>query len=132
MKKNRRVLDRPFNADVLVKARELAGAYQIVTWQEDGRWYGRGVEYPNVYGDGTTEVACLEATRDAIISAVAYELEKGMAPAIPAREGKRTEQVNIRLSAIEKLVIESASRRLGYRGIADYIRATALEAASSR
>ena len=53
-------------------------------------------------------------------------LEEGQSPPPPASEGVRTEQVNIRFSAEEKLALETAARQHGFRSVSDYVRAAAL------
>ena len=52
--------------------------------------------------------------------------EQGETPPPPAGEGARTEQVNIRFSAEERLALETAARQQGFRGVSDYVRAAAL------
>jgi hypothetical protein len=44
----------------------------------------------------------------------------------PAIEGKRDGQLNIRMSAEEKLILDAASRRRGYASVSDYIRSVAI------
>src|SRR5689334_2190099 len=39
---------RPFAADVDKRAKSIAAEYQIVVGNEDGEWYGRGLELPHV------------------------------------------------------------------------------------
>jgi predicted RNase H-like HicB family nuclease len=94
---------------------------------EDGHWYGRGLELPHVFGDGPTPDKCVAATREALTAAVAYLLEQGQKAPAPAHTGRRTQQVNVRLTAEEKTIIESTARRKGFSGLSDYLRATALE-----
>lgn len=38
----RRKIDRPFDPALLARAGRLAAEYQILMWQEDGEYYGRG------------------------------------------------------------------------------------------
>lgn len=109
------------------EAAALAGRYQVILETEDGHWYGRGLELPQVFGDGATPDKCVTATREALTAAVAYLLEQGQKPPAPARTGRRTQQVNVRLTAEEKAIIESTARRKGFSGLSDYLRATALE-----
>src|SRR4051794_25192569 len=100
-------LDRPFAPDILARARELAGRYQVIVRRaEDGDWYGRGLELPVAMGDWTTPEACIARTREAFVAVVGYLLETGRTPPPPSEEGARTEQVNVRLSAEEKLRLE--------------------------
>jgi predicted RNase H-like HicB family nuclease len=94
--------------------------------QDDGWWYGRSVELPGVMGDGRTPQAAVAATRAAVITALATMFEEGDVPPTPARLGARTEQVNIRLSAEERLRIEALARQGGFKGMGDYMRAMAL------
>lgn len=109
-------------------ARKIASEYQIIVECENGHWYGRGLEMPHVFGDGAAPAKCIEATREALASAIAYILEKGQTPQLPARQGKRLAQVNVRLTAEEKAILEGAARRKGFEGLSDFIRAAAIEA----
>src|SRR5438105_1848659 len=68
-------LDRPIEAAVLKQARRIVADYQIVVINEDGEWYGHGLELPHVYGDGLSPGSCVENTRDALTAAVAHLLE---------------------------------------------------------
>jgi predicted RNase H-like HicB family nuclease len=126
---SRRRVSRPFSADVLQRARKIASQYQIVVRQEDGEFYGRGLELPGTMDDAATAEACIAKTRDAMIATVAYMLENGQTPPAPASRSERTVQVNVRMTAEEKLQIEQAAKVSGFDGISDYIRASALAGA---
>jgi predicted RNase H-like HicB family nuclease len=118
---------RSFAPDVLAKARDIADRYQVILTHEEGHWYGRGLELPRVFGDGATPAACIDETREALIGAVAYLLERGERPPASAREGVRSMQINVRVTAEEKALLEATARRKGYAGISDFVRAAALE-----
>jgi predicted RNase H-like HicB family nuclease len=126
-KESAKAVDRPFRADVLQEATRIAEEYQIILSCEEGHWYGRGLELPNVFGDGKTVTRCMEDTREALRGAVATMLEQGQKPPTPAREGTRTQQVNVRLTAEERVVLETTARRKGFKGLSDFIRAAAME-----
>lgn len=119
-------IDRPFNPAVLRRARQIADSYQIIIHEEDGDFYGRAVELPDAMNDGKTPDQCVHNTRDILTTAIAYLLESGKAPPTPASDNKRTEQINIRLTAEEKLLLEEAARNKGFRGISDFVRTTSL------
>jgi len=89
-KKSAEAIDRPFDAQMMAKAKKIAGQYQVILSFEDGHCYGRGLELPNIHGDGKTVNQCVENTREALTGCVAYLLEEGQRPPIPAREGTRT------------------------------------------
>lgn len=91
--------------------------------------YGRGLELPNILGDGRSVGQCVENTQEALAGYVAYLLEEGQKPPSPSREGTRTQQVNVRLTAEEKLILESTAKRKGFQGLSDFIRAAAVESA---
>jgi predicted RNase H-like HicB family nuclease len=93
---------------------------------EEGRWYGHGLEMPTVFGDGRTVQAAVADTREALVTAVAYLLEKGRPPPAPAREGHRSVQVNVRLTPEEKAVLDSRAKAKGFRGLSDFIRTSVL------
>ena len=122
----RKKISAPFAASVLSAARKIVDEYNLVLGQEDGEWYGHALEYPEAMGDGASVAECVAATRQALLAGVATMLEAGERPPRPAREGKRTAQVNVRLTAEEKAVLESRSRAEGFRGVSDFIRAAVL------
>lgn len=84
---------------------------------------------PLVMGDGTTPETCVASTLEATAIVIASILEKGETPPASSTEGKRDQQVNIRLTAEEKLLLEEASRREGFRSLSDYLRSVGLNRA---
>jgi predicted RNase H-like HicB family nuclease len=128
-KKSAKAIDRLFDAATMAKAKNIAGQYQVILSFEDRHWYGRGLELPGIHGDGRTVNQCVENTREALTGCVAYLLEEGERPPVPAREGTRTAQVNVRLTAEEKALLETTAKRKGYSGLSDFIRAAAIEVA---
>lgn len=121
---------RAIDPKVRAEARHVAAGYQVIVNQEDGHWYGRGLELPHAFGDGATPEACIRNTREAFTVAVAYLLEQGRRPPAAAQSGMRTKQVNVRLTDDEKALLEATARRKGFEGLSDFIRAAALEATS--
>lgn len=119
-------IDGSFNKDVQKLARDIAKHYQIILVFEDGEYYGRGLEMPNVFGEGKTPDACVKNTREALFAAVATLIEMDETPPLPASESPRTEQVNVRLSLIEKDVLKALAKSHGFRGLGDFIRTRAL------
>ena len=105
----------------------MAEAYKIVIEPEPELGFmGRSVEMPHVWGDGRTPTECVKSVREALIAVVATMLEMGERPPAPASEAKRQVQLNIRLTDEEKLLLEEAARRDGFRGLSDFVRAAAL------
>lgn len=127
-KKPSAAVDRPFARAVLKRASELAAGYQIILAFEDGEYYGRGLEMPLVMADGSTPDECVRATRQSLTVAVATLLEKGERPPAPASEAKRSEQVNVRLTPEEKLILDEAARSRGFKGLGDFVRTAVLAA----
>lgn len=119
-------IDRPFDKAILARAKEIAAQYKIVLEFEDGDWYGHALEYPEAMGDGKTVGQCVRSTREGIIAGVATMLEMGQTPPQPAHEGNRSMQVNVRLTPEEKVILETKAKAKGFRGLSDFIRATAL------
>ena len=124
-KSPRKRLDRPFDPTALAEAERLVAQYQVVLHCEDGQWYGRGLEMPKVFADGPTADDCIQATREAMQGVAAMLLEEGKSPPTPAREGARQRQVNVRLTAEERLLFEAAARRKGFAGLSDFFRSAA-------
>jgi predicted RNase H-like HicB family nuclease len=126
-KESAKAIDRPFSAEILRTAEKIADRYQVILSCEDGRWYGRGLELPSVFGDGKTVSQCMADTREALVGAVAMLLERGQEPPAPASEGRRTQQVNVRLTAEEKAMLESTAKRKGFKGLSDFLRTAAIQ-----
>jgi predicted RNase H-like HicB family nuclease len=124
--KKKPAIDRPFDAKVLERACKIAADYQIILQFDDDEYFGRGLELPYVMGDGKTLDECVANTREAFVAVVATMLEAGATPPSPAREQARSEQINVRVTAQEKLQLEEAARRKGFRGIGDYVRSVSL------
>lgn len=116
-------LNKEFDTKIFARAKKIAEKYEIILTEADGEWYGKGVEMPTVFGDGKTADECVKNTKEALAAVVAHLLESGDTIPVPASEGKRTEQVNVRVTAEEKVILASYARSHGYRGIGDFIRA---------
>ncbi len=117
-------MDRSFALDILARAEAIVQSYRIILQRdEDGTWIGNTIELPNVFGDGPTPDESVRDTQQALVGAVAHMLELGQHP---PESSARTEQVNIRLTPEERLVMTTAARRDGFKGLADFVRAAAL------
>ena len=119
-------LNKPFDKKNLAAAKKIVGKYEIILSQADEEWYGRGLEMPTVFAGGKTPDECIHNTKEALVATVAHLLERGETIPAPASEGKRTEQVNIRLTAEEKAILVASARSQGFKGLADFIRARAI------
>ncbi|MHB1156315.1 MAG: type II toxin-antitoxin system HicB family antitoxin [Phycisphaerales bacterium] len=128
-KKSKLRIDRPFAPEILRQAKELAEKYRIVLSWEDREYYGAALEMPLVMADGKTPDECVTNTREAIVAVLAFMLEEGEEVPAGGGELKREEQVNVRLTMPEKLQIENASRREGFRGVSDFVRSASIQAA---
>lgn len=121
-------LDRPFSGAILKKAREIVSQYRLLIQPAEQLGFtGRTVEMPGVLGDGKTHEECVRSTLMAAETAVAVLLEREEKPPNPAAPRRRNEQLNIRLTAEEKLMLEEESQRRGFRGVSDFVRSVALK-----
>jgi predicted RNase H-like HicB family nuclease len=111
---------------ILQRATEIAARYSIIVRPEDGEFFGDVLEMPHTWGDGKTPEACIADTMEAAVGVVAYMLEEGEVPPPAATDGIRTEQVNVRLSADERVRLYDLATRSGFTGISDYMRVAAL------
>ena len=117
--------DRPFDAAVLKRAKDMAASYRIIIeHDEDLGFVGRSLELPNVFADGETPGECYANAIEATTGVVAFMLESGKLP--PGPGGKRDVQMNVRLTVEEKLWLEEAARQEGFRGVSDFVRTRAL------
>lgn len=119
-------LHRPLSAEHLEQGRKLAERYQAIIWMEDGEYFGRGLELPWTFEDGKSPEECFAKLREAMAHTVAFMLEQGQRPPVPASEAQRTAQINIRVTPQEKDILEQAAKSRGYHGISDYLRDVAL------
>ena len=126
MSKKSQKLDRPFDKKLLSIAKKFVDKYKIILVEQNGEWYGRGLEMPNVFADGKTPDECIENTKEALMATATHLLERGEVVPAPVTAGKRTEQVNIRLSAEERAILTATARSRGFRGVGDFIRSRAL------
>ena len=118
-------LDRPFDAAILNRAKEIAARYSIIIQHdEDLGFVGRSLELPNVFADGSTPGKCYASSIEATVAVVAFMLESGRLP--PSPGGNRDSQMNVRLTAEEKLWLEETARQKGFRGVSDFVRTRAL------
>ena len=125
--KSAKAIDRPFDPDVIERAEDLAHRYRLLIEEDDeGQYVGTVLEMQEVIGVGGSPDECVEQTRELLVSALATMIEEGDEPPAPASANKRTEQVNIRLTQSEKLLLEDAARAGGFRGVSDYLRSTGL------
>jgi hypothetical protein len=85
---------------------------------------------PLAMGDGKSPDQCIDSTRAAMFAAAATILEQGRTLPVPSVEGNRSEQINIRLTAEEKLLLEQQARRQGFRGLSDLVRSAILNSLS--
>ena len=120
-------LRRALKASVLRKAKKIVVDYRITLERNDRLGFiGSSIELPTVFADAKTPDRCYKATEEALMVAVATMIECGQRPPQPASAKKRTVQVNVRLTSEEKLLLANAATNLGFKGISDFIRNTAL------
>ena len=113
---------------LLRKAERIVSDYRIIIERNDRLGFiGSSVELPTVFADAGTPEKCYKATEEALMVAVATMIESGQRPPQPASAGLRTEQVNVRLTAEEKLLFTNAAMNLGFKGVSDFIRNSALD-----
>lgn len=109
------------------KAKKIVADYRIVLERNERLGFiGSSVELPTVFADAKTPEMCYKATQEALMVAVATMIECGQRPPQPASAKKRNEQVNVRLTSEEKILLSNAASSLGFKGISDFIRNAAL------
>lgn len=112
---------------LLARARKVVEHYRLlIEPRPDGGFSGSAVELPLTLGRGETEIDCIRDTRAALVRTVVSYLQDGNDPPAPASDHRREVQMNIRLTADERLRIEERARVAGYRSVSDYMRRAAL------
>lgn len=119
-------LNREFESKILAKAKKIVEKYEVIMSFGDGEWYGKGLEMPLVFGDGKTPDECIKNTKEALTATIAHLLEIGEVVPAPASDGKRTEQVNVRLTVEERAILGATAHSQGFKGLGDFLRARAL------
>jgi predicted RNase H-like HicB family nuclease len=120
-------LKKSLKATVLRKAKEIANEYCITIERNDRLGFiGSSIELPTVFADAKTPEHCYKAIQEAIMVAVATMIECGQRPPQPISARKRSEQVNVRLTAEEKVLLSNAASNQGFKGISDFLRNIAL------
>jgi len=109
-----KALNKPFKESIVRKAGKIVADYRIILERNERLGFiGSSVELPTVFADAKTPEKCYRTTQDALMVAVATMIECGQRPPQPASMGLRTEQVNVRLTAEEKLLFANAAMNLG-------------------
>ncbi len=120
-------LNAPFAENILHKAQKIAGSYRIIMDKNENLGFvANSVELPTVFADGKTPDECYKAIEKALTVAVATMLEVGQKPPVPASSRIRTEQINVRITSEEKMLLADAASSMGFKGISDFIRNIAL------
>ena len=126
-------LKKAFKESILRKAKKIVADYRIMLERSERLGFiGSSVEIPTVFADAKTPEDCYKATEEALMVAVATMIECGQRPPQPASARLRTEQVNVRLTAEEKLLFATAAMNLGFKGVSDFIRNSALDRVLSK
>lgn len=120
-------LDRPFEPAALSKAEKLAAEYRLVLTQEGDSFVAHVTEFPGLVVRGSTPNVCEQKAREGMTILIASMLEVGRRPPTPITE--RRSQLNCRLAPEERVLIETAAKKAGFRGVSDYVRSVALAAA---
>ena len=124
--------DRPFDGAVWKKAVRLAREYRLILEpKKRGGYLASAVEFPTVLAEGRTPDECVESAKQALAVAAATMIESGRQPPTPASRRTRRLQINIRVSADEKFILEETAARLGFKGTSDFVRTAALERSSA-
>ncbi|MGB7159766.1 MAG: DUF1778 domain-containing protein [Tepidisphaeraceae bacterium] len=99
----------------------------VIRRESDG-YFGRGLELPGALGNGATPAGCLASTKASMVAVVAFMLERGETPPPAASDETKLVQLNVRISAGEKVMFEEAARQHG-QGLSEFIRSAAVERA---
>ena len=110
-------------ADVLRRANEILNEYSVIIEPaDDGAFVGYAVELPGVVAGGKTHAECIRELQFGLETVVASYLTDNAEPPRAHRREKRVEQVNVRFTARERLLLEQESVKQGFRGVGDLIR----------
>ncbi|MFN0010460.1 MAG: type II toxin-antitoxin system HicB family antitoxin [Phycisphaerales bacterium] len=125
-------IDAPFAGPVLKRARALAEHYSVVVSSVPGGgggWLAKCVELPSAFATAPTSDEAVKAVRRPLTTLLATMLELGRPLPSPMTAGKRDAQVNVKLTPEERLVVEGAAKKQGFKGLSDFFRFAALHVA---
>jgi hypothetical protein len=108
---------------ILLRAKKIVEDYRI-TIEKDGKcaFTGGSLELPAISANGKTPKICYEATKTALITAVAIMIQSGKKPPESNPTRKRTKQVNIRLTPYEKILLTEAAFKNGFDDLSGFVR----------
>jgi predicted RNase H-like HicB family nuclease len=113
--------------ELLKRAADIALQYRLViTPHGSSRFVGNAVELPGIVVEASTIAECGSTLQEALLATVARMLHEERVPPLPSQNSTRTEQVNIRMTSQERLLLDDAARRHGHRGISDFLRSLGL------
>ncbi len=116
-------LEDAFDKAILAKAGKIIRGYRIIIEENANLGFiGNSVELPTVFADGKTPEECYNAVQEALTGTVATMIVCKRKPPQSSLAEKRTEQINIRLTPYEKLLLTNKSATLGFKGLSDLIR----------
>ncbi len=116
-------LKEAFDKTILAKARKIVADYSIIIEKNNKLGYiAWSVELPTVFADSKGRTECLREEEEALTGAVATMIECGRKPPPSSLAKKRTEQINIRLTAYEKFLLTNRGKEHGFKGVSDLIR----------
>ena len=119
-------VDAPSPA-TLARVGEVVGAYRyVIERAADGHYSGRTVELPGAIATGATPEECYARTVRSQEMLAAHMLEQGLPLPAPSVEARREAQINIRVTEFEKMQMEAAAQRQGFRSVSDFLRAAGL------
>jgi hypothetical protein len=122
------VVDTQRDPELIRQAHSITDEYRIILDEvSPGRFVGTASEMPRITGEGGTPDECVAETRRLLAGAAAIMLKAGQNPPRSAKARSRGEQLNVRLTAQEKLLLEDAAQSLGFRSVSDLVRTRALQ-----
>jgi len=123
------VADGEFARDIWTRAAAMSGLYSVVLSHADGEWMAKCVELPTVFVFGKTPEAAMKKIQEPLTVVIATLLEAERPVPAPMTEGKRDAQVNVKLTAEERFLVENAAKNRGFKGLSDFFRFAALQIA---
>jgi|WetSurMetagenome_2_1015567.scaffolds.fasta_scaffold924242_1 predicted RNase H-like HicB family nuclease len=114
-------------SSAIIEAEKIVSRYHVIVERHERLGYfATAIEMPGTNAHGKTPNDCFKEIHQALIASVATLIDAGQ-PVPDVCDAARSIQINLRVTPREKVLMTHAAKRLGFRGLSDFLRRAALK-----